>query len=265
MRFQTTEGFELAGLLKRGGSPSVVFVHGLGAAKNSFDPFFEDKTFGRFTLASVDLPGCGHSDHPMGFSYSMKDQANLVLNWIRDLALTRIVLVGHSMGGVICLLVAEKLGSRVTGFLNLEGNLGYEDCTYSKQAAAMSQLDFELKGYKEFTHRLENRLQQKPSPGLKNYVENISRTYPIGLYLSSRSLVEESRHGNLKERFVSLPVKKWYVFGERSMNPLTRDYLETQGIAYHVVTGSGHFMMDDQPDLFRNVVFETIETLAVDL
>jgi pimeloyl-ACP methyl ester carboxylesterase len=259
MSLITIDGYKLACFVKPGGPTGIVFLHGLGASKRSFDPLFQEKALKGYTLASIDLPGCGDSSHPDRFSYTMKDQAGLVLKWIGDLKLAQVVLVGHSMGGVICLHLAESLKTDVGAFLNLEGNLGYEDCTFSKLAASMGQQDFERRGYIEFKNRLKNSLKRSFSPGLQGYYQNISKADPGGFYLSSLSLVQESRHGNLKERFCLLPVKKWYIFGAKSMNPSSRAFLERQGVPYYVVPESGHFMMDDQPHLFRDILVEAVQ------
>ncbi|MBW1741375.1 MAG: alpha/beta hydrolase [Deltaproteobacteria bacterium] len=258
MSFSTIGKYKLAYRLKRGGPDSFVFIHGLGASKNSFDRCFGMRAFSGYTLAAIDLPGCGGSSQPDDFSYSMKDQADLVLTWIRDLALDRMILVGHSMGGVICLYLAEALGAQVKAFFNLEGNLHCEDCTFSGKVASGSWEDFESKGFEEFKSALRKAVQKKSSPGLKNYYQNISKAYPRALYLSSVSLVKESYQGNLKQRFLDVPVKKWYVFGEKSMNQPTRSFLDANKIPYFIVPESGHFMMDDQPGLFYKMLFEAL-------
>jgi pimeloyl-ACP methyl ester carboxylesterase len=245
--------------LKQDGPESFVFIHGLGASKNSFDRCFGMDAFRDYTLAAIDLPGCGESSRPKDFSYTMNDQAELVLEWIRGLALARIILVGHSMGGVICLYLVEALGTQVMAFFNLEGNLGRHDCMFSAKVASAGWADFESKGLEEFKSTLRESIQEARSPGLKNYYHNISRAYPRALYLSSVSLVRESCEGQLDQRFLALPVQKWYVFGENSINLVTKTFLDQHNIPYFIVPESGHFMMDDQPSLFYKMLLDALE------
>jgi pimeloyl-ACP methyl ester carboxylesterase len=176
-----------------------------------------------YSLASVDLPGCGESGQTQGFSYALKDQAHVVLRWIKGLDLTKIILVGHSMGGVIGLYLAKE---------------------------------FETHGFEQFKNSLKKTAELGASVGLCNYYQNVERAYPKGFYLSSVSLVEESREGDLKERFEHLPTRKWYVFGERSINSRNRSFLQEKNIPYIVVPQSGHFMMDDQPHVFWELLLE---------
>jgi pimeloyl-ACP methyl ester carboxylesterase len=259
MLFFTSGKHNLAYRLKQEGPESFVFVHGLGASMNSFDRCFEMEEFRSHTLATIDLPGCGESSRPDHFSYTMNDQADLVLAWIRSLGLTRIVLVGHSMGGVICLYLAEALGTQVQAFFNLEGNLSREDCMYSGKVASSAWEDFENRGFEEFKANLEESSLETDFPGLKLYYKNISRAHPRAYYLSSLSLVKESCEGNLNQRFLDLSTEKWYVFGEHSINYTNMRFLDQHNIPYFIVPESGHFMMDDQPDLFYELFFNALK------
>jgi pimeloyl-ACP methyl ester carboxylesterase len=148
--FFETDECMLAYRLKRAGPKSIIFIHGLGASKSFFDTAFELTKFRDYTLATVDLPGCGESSWPESFSYSMRNQAGLVLKWIKGMGLDRITLAGHSMGGVIGLYVAEELGKKVTAFFNLEGNMGFEDCVFSGKIASLSPGVFEKLGLQQF-------------------------------------------------------------------------------------------------------------------
>ncbi len=255
---QEGEG-KLAYMLRRGGAESIVFLHGLGASKDSFKSCFELNSFKDYTLATPDLPGCGESRWLDASSCTMGNQADIVLQWIRDMDLGSLTIVGHSMGGVIGIYLAEALGPRVTKFFNLEGNLRGRDCTFSGKIASLSMEAFEKRGLRQFKRTIEDLMQVDPSPGLKEYYKSISRCSAQALYLSAVSLASESRGGRLKERFFNLPVEKWYVFGERSMDPSTRRFLEYHHIPYFTVPDSGHFMMEDQPHLFYEMLLEALQ------
>jgi len=258
MSVTTIDGNRLAYHVKHAGAESFVFVHGLGCSKDSFVRCFEMDAFNGYAVAAIDLPGCGESQGSEDFSYTMKDQADLVLQWISHLNLRKIILVGHSMGGVICQYVAEALGTKAKAFFNLEGNLGRNDCTFSARVAAHAQEEFEARGFKTFKRELKEAVAQDASLGLNHYYQNVLKTDPRSYYLSSVSLVKESSEGNLKERFAGLPMHKWYVFGERSVDLDTRHFLEAHQIPYFVVPESGHFMMDDQPAVFYTMLFEAL-------
>jgi len=249
----------IAGRIQRRGPEAVIFIHGLGASRDAFDPAFEQEALSRFTLASLDLPGFGRSPAAEGLSYAMEDLARLVLAWTDRLEADRVHLVGHSMGGVIGLFAAEILGPRAGIFINVEGNLGAEDCQFSGKMASLSRQDFERHGIAAFRRMLEMLLEKEPSPGLKRYAGDLERVDPGALHRCACSLVKESREGSLARRFLELPASKVYVAGERSVNPAHRLLVQKHGIPCHVVPGSGHFVMDDRPDLFWPIVARAIQ------
>jgi len=82
----------------------MVFLHGLGeqaASWQSVEPGFASG----FRVVAVDLRGHGASDWPGSYTYElMRDDVLAVLD---ALDLHDIVLVGHSMGGVVAYLVAQ--------------------------------------------------------------------------------------------------------------------------------------------------------------
>jgi len=249
----------IAGRIQYRGPEAIVFIHGLGASRDAFDPAFDQESLSGYTLASLDLPGFGRSPAAEGLSYAMDDLARLVLAWSERLEADRVHLVGHSMGGVIGLYAAESLGSRAGIFINVEGNLGPEDCRFSGRIASLSRQDFERRGMAAFRRMLEVLLEKEPSPGLGRYAGDLERVDPGALYRCACALVRESREGRLARRFLELPARKAYVTGERSLNPAHRLFMEEHAIPCHVVHGSGHFVMDDRPELFWPIVARAIQ------
>jgi haloalkane dehalogenase len=245
--------------MRRGGPVGMVFIHGLGASKECFNACFELPYLKDYTLLSVDLPGCGDSPGQATFSCTMTDQALLIFDLLKHLGLTRIIIVGHSMGGVIGLYLAGLLGSGVEAFFNLEGQLSHEDTLFSRKITSLSMEVFERLGFEVFKKWLEEDMVEHPSPGLKGYLESLEKASPGAVYLSSLSLVRETRQGRLRERFLALPCRKWYVFGERSVNSSTEIFLRENKITYFIVPKSGHMMMSDQPARFQEMLLKALE------
>jgi 3-oxoadipate enol-lactonase len=89
----------------------MVLLHALGEQASSWDavvPSFAPS----FSLAAIDLRGHGVSDWPGAYSFElMRDD---VLGALDELHMREVVLVGHSMGGVIAYLVAQAEPGRVS-------------------------------------------------------------------------------------------------------------------------------------------------------
>jgi pimeloyl-ACP methyl ester carboxylesterase len=92
-----------------GSRPPVVLIHGLGAYSFSWRETLTALS-GRFTTYAVDLLGFGKSDALAGFAYTMAAQAEAVAAFMAQEDLSDPIVVGHSMGGGICLRLAERAG-----------------------------------------------------------------------------------------------------------------------------------------------------------
>ena len=91
----------------------LVLVHGLGGrAENWRDlaPYFARAGY---RVYFPDLIGFGQSDQPADFSYSIRDQAELITHFLDALSLHQVDLGGWSMGGWIVQLVAASHPERV--------------------------------------------------------------------------------------------------------------------------------------------------------
>lgn len=109
---------------------AVVFLHGFGASLRNWDdirPLLPGTTRRYF----VDLKGCGFSAKPDDTSYSVADHADLILGFLDKLDLRSVVLVGHSYGGAVSLVLVQRLqdrgeGSRLRGLVLID-SAGYTD------------------------------------------------------------------------------------------------------------------------------------------
>ncbi|MEV0091269.1 alpha/beta hydrolase [Streptomyces sp. NPDC050738] len=91
------------------GSP-VVLLHGLTGSSASWDkvgPLLGEE----WRVYALDLRGHGESDWPDEYSFElMRDD---VLGFLDELALDRVGIVGHSMGGLVAFLLAQDHPDRV--------------------------------------------------------------------------------------------------------------------------------------------------------
>ena len=89
-----------------GAGPPVVLVHGLGAYSISWKETALALS-SKYSTYAVDLLGFGKSPAPAGFAYTAKAQADAVVDFIKAKKLSNPIIVGHSMGGSVCLHLAD--------------------------------------------------------------------------------------------------------------------------------------------------------------
>jgi pimeloyl-ACP methyl ester carboxylesterase len=87
--------------------PVVVLVHGLGGRGEDWHGLAPYLAKAGFRVYMPDLPGYGRSEKPADFSYSVPDEAAVVLGFLDALGLKQVDLGGWSMGGWI----AQRIGS----------------------------------------------------------------------------------------------------------------------------------------------------------
>src|SRR5262245_45495839 len=99
-------------------APALLFVHGLGGDRTFWDEAWSCSGLEAYTLVAVDLPGFGGSPpvRPFTFDVAVERLAQLV-----DALAAPVVAVGHSMGGTVVALLAER--APLLGAVLIEANL----------------------------------------------------------------------------------------------------------------------------------------------
>jgi len=93
--------------------PVAVLVHGLGGQAEDWEKLAPYLAKAGYRVYLPDLPGFGQSEKPADFSYSVRDQAGIVTNFLDALGLKQVDLGGWSMGGWVVQIVAQKHPDRV--------------------------------------------------------------------------------------------------------------------------------------------------------
>jgi pimeloyl-ACP methyl ester carboxylesterase len=89
----------------------MLFIHGFGASSYSWQRILPQLAKTE-RVVLLDLKGHGASPKPLDSAYSLRDQADLAVDFINQHDLRDLTLVGHSMGGGVALLVALKFAGQ---------------------------------------------------------------------------------------------------------------------------------------------------------
>ncbi len=94
--------------------PAVVLVHGLGGRAEDWRNLAPYLAKAGFRVYMPDLLGYGRSDKPADFSYSVRDEAAVVVGFMDALGLKQVDLGGWSMGGWIVQIAAIEHPERIS-------------------------------------------------------------------------------------------------------------------------------------------------------
>jgi len=114
--------------------PTLVFLHGFLDNANSFEHLVSELS--HFQCIAVDMAGHGHSEHrSAGAHYHLSDYAYDLHQIIKVLQLEQVILVGHSLGAIVCSIFAATQAKELRGFIAIEscGPLSAPDETTSEQ------------------------------------------------------------------------------------------------------------------------------------
>jgi pimeloyl-ACP methyl ester carboxylesterase len=93
------------------GYPNLVLLHGFLESKEVWKEWSE-RIPSHFRIITIDMPGHGASE-TIGYYHSMELMAEVVHGVLRHIGIRRYFMVGHSMGGYICLAYANLFPERL--------------------------------------------------------------------------------------------------------------------------------------------------------
>lgn len=108
-------GTTLSYLERDGGSEPLVLLHGITDSARTYEPLM-DRLSERFKVYALDFRGHGASDKPEEL-YDAEAYADDVRHFIREVAGGRVLLEGHSLGGVVSVQVGATAPELVNGLV----------------------------------------------------------------------------------------------------------------------------------------------------
>jgi pimeloyl-ACP methyl ester carboxylesterase len=243
MRFSLEHGMVVRriGACGAGGAdvPRLVWVHGLGEASVNFDPVVAAIPEVHHVL--VDLPGYGRAPWP-DRPPSLEAVAETLVRWLASGPSS--IVLGHSMGGVLATLVAER-SPTVRGIVDIEGNLSRGDCTFSLAATAYTLAEFCAHGFAALRAKVyADGVAHAP---LRGYHAAMSFASPVVFHHHALELVELSSGGALAPRLAALRVPKLYAAGvPDGICAASRTLLDEHEIRWIALEPGGHWAHLDQ-------------------
>ncbi len=231
---------------------TIICLHGLGSCSAAFDGLRQSAALAGYVFIAPDCAGHAgalnedYQGDPLIFA---ADKISAMIETLgQDVAL-----VGHSMGGALALLIAERIPGRISAIISIEGNLISEDCgLISRKIASAADRGEVIKLKKEL---IETALQSE-SGGWNAWATDMVQVPPDVLRDYASSLVKLSDSGNLLKTFSLFDKPKAYIYGD---DYISHPVIKRLGAApSRHAAGAGHFVMSDAPEVCAGFIRQAI-------
>jgi pimeloyl-ACP methyl ester carboxylesterase len=120
-KFVEIEGVRLH-YFERGEGEPLVLLHGNGSMIQDFSSSgLVDKGAGKYRVIVFDRPGFGYSERPRRTIWTPEAQANLICKALRQIGISRAIVLGHSWGASVATALALKYPEMVAGLVLASG------------------------------------------------------------------------------------------------------------------------------------------------
>jgi pimeloyl-ACP methyl ester carboxylesterase len=167
--FVDTNGLKLHYLDSGGDETALILMHGLTANAHAFDGLLKAGLGKQCRVISVDLRGRGLSQKPAE-GYTMKHHAEDILGLMDALGLKKVILGGHSFGGLLTFYMAYHYASKIDKIVILDAAAQLHPQTREMLVPALSRLGQTFPSF-------DNYLQKIKSSPYMTYWEDTMLSY----------------------------------------------------------------------------------------
>ncbi|VUC23436.1 unnamed protein product [Clonostachys rosea] len=247
----------ISSVRRDGPSHPILILHGFGSTKEDFLDIALVKAFSGTSFLIYDTPGSGQSTSQKLDLLSIPFLVELAEEFLKAYGIEKFHLIGHSMGGLTALKLAQQRPDAVLSFVNIKGNLAPEDCFLSRQV-----LDYPSNSPQIFFRQFVERARKSQEFGSAIYAAGLqAKVKPEVVRPIFESMVHLSDTENLLDIFISMPCPKMFMYGEQynTLSYLSR--LSQAGVELAEISNAAHFIMYSNPvEMWRRIaLFLSIE------
>lgn len=235
----------------------VWLIHGLGDSPRVWRAVRKDPAFKRYRLIAPALPGFGGTTPLEARRRGLRGLADWLAAQIKRRSRgRRVVLVGHSMGGVIATLVASGQ-SRITGFINIEGPLLLADCDTTREASRAADFSAWFKAFRKAV-----RSPESGAPA--HYAAGVDETAPAMFLRGAQDIVAFARRARSADLYAASPTPRIYYYGGApgSISKESKHFLATRRLASERFAKAGHWPMTETPAEFAAALARSLRQLC---
>ncbi len=240
------------------GDTALVFVHGWSCDKSYWEnqiPAFSD----RYRVVTLDYGGHGNSGSNRE-NFTIASFGNDVVAVVEKLHLDPVILIGHSMGGVVIVDAASKIPDRVLALVGVDTYIQFSDTTFTSAMFKSYTAPF----YQDFRGRTKSFVRDMFAANADTTLVNrIAKDMA-----SADSIVAmqafESMFGfgeEIENKLLEMKIPVYAVNADLwpTNEAYNRNIVPDFSVKY--MKGYGHFIMLENTELFNRLLQETIDEM----
>lgn len=244
---------------------TVFFIHGNSGSHRTWNKQLNSELFNNYHLVAFDLPGCGESLIPkdIEWDYSLLSSGKVIAEAIKQLAGSKpYCLVGFSYGSNV---LSETLNYSVTpAGISLLGS-----CVIGEEIG-MDKLLVPGENISFHDNISEEKVRQSLTEILKSGNEEDINLHTEDFFLAKSpfrsALIQSVIQGKLSDEIALLKnraIPVLLIFGKED-NLIQMNYLDQMPFAIwkneiYKLPGAGHYLHNDQPEFFNQLLAEYLE------
>jgi pimeloyl-ACP methyl ester carboxylesterase len=249
---------------------TIVFIHGFGGSTFSWRynaPFFASQGY---RVVSLDMKGFGLSHKDFASDYSHPSQAELLAEVLARLEVGQACFVGHSMGTSLMLHFAHLYPKKVLGMISVGGAV-YLDGGFVHVSALLNFGPFRRIGEVFLTRyvsreRVGKLLESASHQDIvtAEVVDGYYNRLVIGQWAQSLLAMTRDMHKNI----IAFPLEDitfpMLIFWGEQDTWVTRIEIDKwrdriPSAEFHVMPETGHLLMEENPELFNDIVLAFLQ------
>ncbi len=248
-------GVSLAAYESGTGGPPFVFIHGFACDHTFWEPQFDDLARDHRCL-SLDLRGRGGSEAKG--PYHTTQQADDVAAVMRALGFGPSIIVGHSLGGIVALLLNERHPDLVLGIVTGDSPINAKGLG----AGGMVKAIREAGGIEPARPLVERFWSETTSDAIKAHVREVMLDIPAEVAAGMLDEAPDDRMADLMKLADKKPLMAIWAEGALGEPLWLREV--AMYIRQEVVPGTGHFFQLEEPGMTNALLRAFLDDVARD-
>lgn len=241
------------------GEPTLLFVHGWSCDgrywRHQVERFAQ-----KYRVVVLDLAGHGHSGMMRG-RYTMRAFGEDVASVAMATNSSRLILIGHSMGGPVIAEAARLMPDRVIGLIGVDT---FDNIEYPLSQEELDQMRAPLvanfqKGSRAF---VADMLLPATDPRIREWIlADIASAPPFVALSALEEMMTQHLTGEAARIFAAISAPVIAVNGDLWPVNFEGNRRHMRSFDAIIVQGSDHFLMLDRPHLFNQALEQAIHRI----